>query len=72
VYHPYRGLGASRGVQITASEHFHIDVSCAYSTGAAAPIAFSYSYEPADSPVSWSSGPYPVYQIEAVPFAPSP
>lgn len=70
VYHQYRGLAASPGVMITAQEHFHIEVSGAYSTGAAAPIAFSYAYEPADSPVSWSSGPYPVYQIEAVPYAP--
>lgn len=70
VYHQYRGLVASPSVDITASEHFHIEVSGAYSTGAAAPIAFSYAYEPADSPVSWSSGPYPVYQIEAVPYAP--
>ena len=70
VYHQYRGLAASPGVMITAYEHFHIEVSGAYSTGAAAPIAFSYTYEPADSPVSWSSGPYPVYQIEAVPYAP--
>jgi hypothetical protein len=71
VYHQYRGLAASPGVMITAHEHFHIEVSGAYSTGAAVPIPFSYTYEPADSPVSWSSGPYPVYQIEAVPYAPS-
>jgi hypothetical protein len=70
VYHQYRGLAASPGVEITASEHFHIAVSGVYSTGAAAPVTFGYAYEPADSPVSWSSGPYPVYQIEAVPYAP--
>lgn len=71
VYHQYRGLAASPLVVITASERFHIEVSGVYSTGAAAPVAFSYTYEPSDSPVSWSSGPYAVYQIEAVPFAPS-
>ncbi len=72
VYHQYRGLAAAPGVAITATEHFHIEVSGAYSTGAAAPMAFAYTYEPADSPVVWSAGPYPVFQIEAVPFAPSP
>ena len=70
VYHQYRGLAAAPGVAITASEHFHIEVSGVYSTGGAAPVTFDYSYEPADSPVAWSSGPYPVYQIEAVPYAP--
>jgi hypothetical protein len=70
VYHQYRGLAASPGVVITASEHFHVAVSGVYSTGSAAPVTFSYSYEPPDSPVAWSSGPYPVYQIEAVPYAP--
>jgi hypothetical protein len=70
VYHQYRGLAAAPGVIITATEHFHIDVSGVYSTGAAAPVSFDYQYEPPDSPVSWSSGPYPVYQIEAVPYAP--
>jgi hypothetical protein len=70
VYHQYRGLSPSPGVMISATEHFHIEVSGVYSTGAAAPVSFSYTYEPADSPVLWTSGPYPVYQIEAVPFAP--
>jgi hypothetical protein len=70
VYHQYHGLAAAPGVAITASEHFRIEVSGVYSTGGAAPVAFNYSYEPADSPVAWSSGPYPVYQIEAVPYAP--
>ncbi len=70
VFHQYRGLAAAPGVMITASEHFHITVSGVYSTGAASPVTFAYDYEPADSPVTWSSGPYPVYQIEAVPFAP--
>ncbi len=56
---------------ITATEHFHIEVSGVYSTGAAAPISFAYTYEPVDSPVQWTSGPYPVYQIEAVPYAPA-
>ena len=72
VYHQYRGLAAAPGVVITASEHFHIEVSGVYSTGAAAPVSFAYVYEPPDSPVLWSSGPYPVYQIEAVPYAPTP
>ncbi len=72
VYHQYRGLAAAPGVPITASEHFHIEVSGVYSTGAASPVTFAYSYEPADSPVVWSAGPYPVYQIEAVPYAPGP
>lgn len=71
VYHQYRGLAASPGVPIDATEHFHVQVSGVYSTGGAAPVNFSYAYEPADSPVSWSSGPYPVYQIEAVPYAPA-
>lgn len=70
VYHQYRGLTAAPGVRITASEHFHISVSGAYSTGAATPVSFAYTFEPPDSPVAWSSGPYPVYQIEAVPYAP--
>ena len=72
VYHQYRGLAAAPGIPITASEHFHIEVSGAYSTGAAAPVSFAYTYEPPDSPVLWSTGPYPVYQIEAVPYAPTP
>ena len=72
VYHQYRGLAAAPGVMITASEHFHIEVSGVYSTGAAAPVSFAYAYEPPDSPVVWSAGPYPVYQIEAVPYAPTP
>jgi hypothetical protein len=70
VYHQYRGLAAAPGVLITATEHFHIEVSGVYSTGGAVPVPFAYRYEPADSPVAWSSGPYPVYQIEAVPYAP--
>jgi hypothetical protein len=70
VYHQYRGLAASPGVTITATEHFHIEVSGVYSTGAAVPVAFSYTYEPSDSPVTWLSGPYAVYQIEAVPYVP--
>ncbi|MGH7723134.1 MAG: hypothetical protein ACRENL_09950 [Candidatus Dormibacteria bacterium] len=70
VYHQYRGLAAAPGVTITASEHFHIAVSGVYSTGSAVPVSFSYQYEPPDSPVTWSTGPYPVYQIEAVPYAP--
>ncbi|MBJ7610159.1 MAG: hypothetical protein JF887_12120 [Candidatus Dormibacteraeota bacterium] len=70
VYHQYRGLAAAPGVTISATEHFHIEVSGVYSTGSATPITFAYGYEPADSPVSWTSGPYPVYQIEAVPYAP--
>jgi len=71
VYHQYRGLAAAPGILITATEHFHIEVSGVYSTGSAVPTTFAYRYEPADSPVSWSSGPYPVYQIEAVPYAPA-
>ena len=71
VYHQYRGLAAAPGVPIQATEHFHIQVSGVYSTGGAAPVTFSYTYEPSDSPVTWSSGPYPVYQIEAVPYAPA-
>jgi hypothetical protein len=71
VYHQYRGLAAAPGIPITASEHFHIEVSGVYSTGSAVPVTFAYRYEPADSPVTWSSGPYPVYQIEAVPYAPA-
>jgi len=70
VYHQYRGLAAAPGVVITAAEHFHIEVSGVYSTGSAAPVSFAYRYEPADSPVQWSTGPYPVYQIEAVPYYP--
>lgn len=70
VYHQYRGLAAAPGAMITASEHFTITVSGAYSTGAAVPTRFTYQYEPTDSPVAWSTGPFPVYQIEAVPFAP--
>jgi hypothetical protein len=70
VYHQYRGLSSSPGVLITATGHFHIEVSGVYSTGAAAPVAFAYRYQPPDSPVTWASGPYPVYQIEAVPYAP--
>jgi hypothetical protein len=70
VYHQYRGLAAAPGVMVTATEHFHIEVSGVYSTGAAAPVTFAYAYEPPDSPVTWASGPYPVYQIEAVPYAP--
>ena len=69
-YHQYRSLSAAPGVPITATEHFHIEVSGVYSTGSVVPVSFSYAYEPADSPVAWSSGPYPVYQIEAVPYAP--
>lgn len=72
VYHQYRGLAAAPGVTITATEHFTITVSGAYSTGNDTPTQFSYSYEPADSPVTWSSGPYPIYQIEAVPYDPTP
>jgi hypothetical protein len=72
VYHQYRGLAAAPGVRITATEHFHIEVTGVYSTGAASPVTFAYRYEPPDSPVTWTSGPYPVYQIEAVPYAPSP
>ena len=72
VYHQYRGLAALPGVTIVASEHFHIEVSGVYSTGAAVPVSFAYQYQPADSPVTWSTGPFPVYQIEAVPFAPAP
>jgi hypothetical protein len=71
VYHQYRGLAAAPGVTITATEHFHIEVSGVYSTGSAIPVTFAYAYEPPDSPVEWSTGPYPVYQIEAVPFEPS-
>ncbi len=71
VYHQYRGLAAAPGVPISATEHFHIEVSGVYSTGAAAPVTFAYSYEPADSPVVWTTGPFPVYQIEAVPFDPA-
>ena len=71
MYHQYRGLVAAPGVTITATEHFHIEVSGVYSTGAAAPVTFAYAYEPPDSPVLWSAGPYPVYQIEAVPYAPA-
>jgi hypothetical protein len=70
VYHQYRGLAAAPGVPITATEHFRIEVSGVYSTGGAAPVTFAYAYQPADSPVTWTSGPYPVYQIEAVPYAP--
>ncbi|MDQ2960335.1 MAG: hypothetical protein M3R48_04705 [Candidatus Dormibacteraeota bacterium] len=70
-YHQYRGLSAS-GVMISASEHFTITVSGAYSTGSAVPTPFTYQYEPPDSPVTWTAGPFPIYQIEAVPFAPSP
>ena len=72
VYHQYRGLASAPGVAITAVEHFHISVSGAYSTGAALPVSFAYQYEPADSPVAWSSSPRPVFQIEAVPYAPPP
>jgi hypothetical protein len=72
VYHQYRGLAPAPGVVVTASEHFHIEVSGVYSTGAASPVSFAYTYEPPDSPVLWSTGPYPVYQIEAVPYAPAP
>jgi hypothetical protein len=71
VYHQYRGLSAP-GVMISAAEHFTITVSGAYSTGSAVPTPFSYQYEPADSPVTWTAGPFPIYQIEAVPYAPSP
>ena len=69
-YHQYRGLAAAPGVAITATEHFHVEVSGVYSTGAAVPVSFAYQYEPTDSPVTWTTGPYPVYQIEAVPYAP--
>lgn len=72
VYHQYRGLAAAPGVAITATEHFHINVSGVYSTGSAVPVSFAYQYEPADSPVTWSATPRPVYQIEAVPYAPAP
>ncbi len=71
VYHQYRGLAAAPGVMVSATEHFHIEVSGVYSTGSAAPVSFAYRYEPPDSPVVWTSGPYPVYQIEAVPYAPA-
>jgi hypothetical protein len=71
VYHQYRGLAAAPGVTVTATEHFHIEVSGVYSNGSAVPVSFAYRYEPADSPVSWSTGPYPIYQIEAVPYAPA-
>lgn len=71
MYHQYRGLAAAPGVLITATEHFRIEVSGVYSTGGAAPVTFAYAYQPADSPVTWTSGPYPVYQIEAVPYAPA-
>jgi hypothetical protein len=69
VYHQYRGLAAAPGVMINATEHFHIEVSGVYSDGSAVPVTFAYQYEPPDSPVTWSTGPYPVYQIEAVPYA---
>lgn len=72
VYHQYRGLAAAPGVAITATEHFHISVSGVYSTGSAVPVNFAYQYEPVDSPVTWSTTPRPVYQIEAVPYAPAP
>ncbi len=72
VYHQYRSLAPAPGVIITATEHFHIEVSGVYSTGAASPVDFAYVYEPPDSPVTWTTGPYPVYQIEAVPYAPTP
>ena len=72
VYHQYRGLAAAPGVAITATEHFHISVSGVYSTGSAVPVNFAYQYEPVDSPVTWSMTPRPVYQIEAVPYAPAP
>jgi hypothetical protein len=71
VYHQYRGLVAAPGVTVTATEHFHIEVSGVYSTGSATPLTFAYAYEPPDSPVNWSTGPYPVYQIEAVPYDPA-
>ncbi|PZR78162.1 MAG: hypothetical protein DLM65_13910 [Candidatus Aeolococcus gillhamiae] len=71
VYHQYRALASSPGVNITASEHFHIEVSGVYSNGSAAPVTFAYKYEPQDSPVVWAAGPYPIYQIEAVPYAPT-
>ncbi len=70
-YHQYRALASAPGVTITASEHFHIEVSGVYSNGSATPVTFAYTYEPSDSPVVWSTGPYPIYQIEAVPYAPS-
>jgi len=72
VYHQYRGLAASPGVATTATEHFHISVSGVYSTGSAVPVSFAYQYEPVDSPVTWSATPRPIYQIEAVPYAPAP
>ncbi|MDQ6856212.1 MAG: hypothetical protein M3Z57_03970, partial [Candidatus Dormibacteraeota bacterium] len=72
VYHQYRGLAAAPGATITATERFHIEVSGVYSTGAASPVTFAYAYAPPDSPVVWTTGPYPVYQIEAVPYAPRP
>ena len=72
VYHEYRGLAAAPGVTISATEHFTVTVTGAYSTGGDTPTQFSYTYEPADSPVTWTAGPYPVYQIEAVPYDPTP
>lgn len=73
VYHEYHALASAPGVTITATEHSHIEVSGVYSTGSATPVAFAYAYayEPPDSPVEWSTGPYLVYQIEAVPFEPA-
>jgi hypothetical protein len=71
VYHQYRGLASAPGVIISATEHFHVEVSGMYSNGSAAPVPFAYTYEPVDSPVVWSTGPYPIYQIEAVPYAPA-
>ncbi|MHB8719668.1 MAG: hypothetical protein ACYDAC_12390 [Candidatus Dormibacteria bacterium] len=72
VSHQYAGLAPAPGVDITASEHFLITVSGAYSTGTDIPTTFTYTYEPPDSPVTWTAGPFPIYQIEAVPYDPTP
>ena len=59
VYHQYRALASAPGVIISATEHFHIEVSGMYSTGSAAPVPFAYTYEPVDSPVGMVHGSLP-------------